>query len=144
MCFPYLTYKFACLNFKILTFKFHMMACSISFDSHLWTQKSNIILASYEVFHLLTRSCVCIPHLWHKFAFSFIAYALTFIITFSRLYIIDGFVSFNFSIWTQKFDIIRATYELFSQITHSRVCFLIWRTSLLGQLLKSCFLDFIS
>ena len=53
------------------------------------------MLASYELFHLLTRSCVFIPHLMHKFAFSFMPHTPNFKITFFRFYIIDCSVSFD-------------------------------------------------
>ena len=69
MCVPYLMYKFACSTFKIMFFRLYILDCCVSFDSHIRTQKSHIRWASYEVFHLLTHSCVCITHLWHKFAF---------------------------------------------------------------------------
>ena len=49
------------LRFKILIFQFHMMDWSISFDSQVWTQKSDITRATYKHFDLLSRSCVCLP-----------------------------------------------------------------------------------
>ena len=49
-------------NFLI---SYHSML--VTFNSHIWTQISDITRASYEVFDLLTRSCDCIPHLWLKF-----------------------------------------------------------------------------
>ena len=149
MCVPYLTYKFACSTFETMFFRFYIIDCSVSFDSHIWTQKSDIIRASYEVFHLLTRSCVCIPHLWHKFAFPCMPHS-TFKITFFRFYIIDCCVNFDSHVWTQKSDIIRASYEVFHLLTCSCACiahlwhkftFLSCRTP---KLSKSHFLDFIS
>ena len=60
--------------------------------------KIDIIRARYEVFHLLTRSHVCIPYLWHKFAFLFMPHVPTFKITFVRFYIIDCSISFYFPV----------------------------------------------
>ena len=129
MCFPYLTYKSTCSTLKIMVFRFYILDWFLSFGSYVWLQKSDVIRASYKLFHLLTGSCVCIPHLWHKFSFWFISHAATFKINFFRVYIIDCSVSFNSRVWTQIFNIIRHT----SFLTYKFGC-LIWRTGLLSQL----------
>ena len=63
------------LSLKIRNFQFHIRACSVTVDSHARTQKSDITRASYELFDFLMQTCVFIPHLWHKFSFSFMHYA---------------------------------------------------------------------
>ena len=66
------------LSFKIPIFWFHIRACSISFDSHIWAQKSDITRTNYQLLDLLTRPCVCLPDLHHKFAISIMSLSVSF------------------------------------------------------------------
>ena len=116
-CLPQLWHNFGIffitqtLVFKISFFQFNMIACSISFDSHVWTQKSDITRATYEHFELLMRSTKCLHELWHNFGIFFITQPLGFKISFFHFHIIACSISFDSHVWTQKSDIARATYE---------------------------------
>ena len=88
------------LSFKILIFKFHMIACSISFDSHVWTQKSDIRGATYEHCNSLMRAWKCLPQLWHKFGIFFITRPLSFKILIFKFHMIACSISFDSHVWT--------------------------------------------
>ena len=53
------------------------------------------MLATYEHFDLLMRSRVYVPHLWHKFTFSFMPTSPAFNIKFFQFHIKDCSASFN-------------------------------------------------
>ena len=116
MCVPYSTYKFSCSTFKIIFLIFNIVDFSIRFDSHVCTQKSNIIRASYEVFHLLTISCVYSSFL-ADFCFLLHASHHDFKITFFKFYSIDCSISFDSHVCTQISDIIRSIDEVFHLLT---------------------------
>ena len=110
------------LSFKILTFKFHMITCTISFDSHVWAQKSDIIRATNDHFVLLMRSCVCLHELSHNFGILFITHPLNFKILTFKFHTIACFILFVSHVWTQKADITWATYEHFDLLMRCYVC----------------------
>ena len=128
MCLPALWHKFDIffislpMSFEILIFLFHMIACFINFDSNVWTQKCDITRATYEHFDFLTRSCVCLPQLWHNFGIVFITRPLSFQISICQLHIIASSISFDSHDWTQNFDITQTTYEHFYLLMPSCVC----------------------
>ena len=109
------------LSIKILTFKFHMIACTVSFDSHVWTQKYDMIQASYEHFHLLMRSCVCLHELLHIFGVFLITRPLSVKILTFKFHTIACSISFDSHVWAQKSDITRATW-----FTHALFCVTSW------------------
>ena len=108
------------LSFKIIFFG--VIASSVSFDSHVRTQKTDITRASYELFDLLRFSCVCSPQLWRNLAFSFISLYLSFKVMIFLFHIKASSVSFDSHVSAQKSDITRATYELFDLLRFSYVC----------------------
>ena len=110
------------LSFKILIFQFRMIDCSVCFDSHVWTQKSDIRRATYEHFDLLTRSCVCLRQLWDNCCIFFITHPLSFNILIFHFHMMDWSVSFDSLVWTQTSDITRATYEHIYLLTRFCVC----------------------
>ena len=89
VCLPHIlnnfvvSFMYIAVGFKILFFWLPTISWSANFDSHGWTQKSDITLATYELSDLLGRSCVCLPHILHKFTFSFMYLALGFKIKYS-------------------------------------------------------------
>ena len=72
LCLPQLWHNFVILfitcplSLEIFNFKIVMVACSISFDSLVGIQKSDMTRATYEHFDLFTRSCKCLHELWHN------------------------------------------------------------------------------
>ena len=125
-CLPELWHNFGiffitpALSLKILFFKFHMIACSTSFDSHVWTQNSDITRATYEHLNSLMCACKCLPQLWHNFRIFFITRALSFKILFFKFHMTACSISFDSNVWTQKSDITRAT--LFSCVCLHELC----------------------
>ena len=99
-----------------------MIAWSICFDSHVWTQKSDITRATYECFHLRMRSSVCLPKMWHNFSILFIAIPLSFKIFIFEFHMIAWCVSFDLHVWTQNSYITRPTYEHFDLCARSCKC----------------------
>ena len=57
-----------------------------------------MIRASYELFDLLKHFCVCVPHLWQEFAFSFMPQAMTLKIKFLQFHIIGSFLRFDWHV----------------------------------------------
>ena len=55
------------------------IACSVSFDSHIWIQKFDITRGNYELSYILEHSCMCLPHflISHEHAMSFSIYSST-------------------------------------------------------------------
>ena len=51
------------LSFRIQLFLDHMVAYVVSFDSHVWTLKSDIIRPHYKLFNAYGRSCLSLPYL---------------------------------------------------------------------------------
>ena len=127
VCLPVLWHNFDIffitlpLSFGILIFQLHIIACFISFDTHVWTQKCDITRATYEHFDSLTRSCVCVHQLWENFGIFFITRPLSFQILTFKFHMIASFIKFDSHVWTQKSDITRATYEYFDLLTRSSV-----------------------
>ena len=117
MCLPQLWHNFGIFfitypqSFKTFNFKIHLIAFSVSLNSHVWTQKSYFTQDTYEHYDLLRQSCVCLPQLWHNFGIFFITCPLSFQILFFKFHMIARSISFNLHVWTQKSDITRATYE---------------------------------
>ena len=115
---PYLshniTFSFMALvlSFRIQIFSYHIVVYIVSFHSHLWTLKSNIIRPRYELFNAHGHSCPSLPYLSHNITFSFMALALSFRIRIFSAHIGAYIVSFDSHIWTLKFDILRPRYEL--------------------------------
>ena len=99
------------MSFKILTFKFHMIACAISFDS-----------PTYEHFYLRMRYCVCLHELWHNFGIVFIPHPLSIKILTFKFHMIARSIRFDSHVWTQKSDITRANYEHFYLVMRWYVC----------------------
>ena len=79
---------------------YHRLLPYLQFDC--LKENSNLTQASYEKFHLLARSCVRRPQVWHNHSIVFISLALSFKIMVSQCHIIDCFVSFHSHVWTQK------------------------------------------
>ena len=124
-CLPELWHNFGIfyithpLSFKMLILIFHMIACSRSFESHVWTQISDIPRPTYAHFDLLTCCCKCLPQLWHKFGFFFITHPLSFKIFFLKFHMIACSISFKSHVWRQISDITQATYEHFDLLMRS-------------------------
>ena len=123
-CLPQLWHNFGIffisqpLAFKISFFQFHMIAFSIGYDSHVWTQKSDITRATYEHFNSLMRACKCLPQLWHNFGIFLITRPLSFKILIFKYHMIACSKSFDSHVWTRKSDITQATYEHFDLLCH--------------------------
>ena len=107
------------LSFRIQFFLAHIEAYIVSFDSRVWTLKSNIIQPRYELFNAHGHSCLSLPYLSHNITFFFIAHSLSFRIQFFLAHREAYVVSFDSRVWTLKSDIIRPRYEPFNAHGHS-------------------------
>ena len=80
-------------TFKIKCFQFHIIFLALSFKISIFRFTCLNIKIRYHTSSLssdfLTRSCVCIPHLRHKFCFFFTPHAPTFKIKFSQFQVKD-------------------------------------------------------
>ena len=100
------------LNFEIEILSMHIISYFISFDSPIWTLKSDIIRGSYELYDSRGWSCESLSDFCNNFSFLFMFLTLNFEIMILLRHIIACFFSFDSSIWTLKSDIIRGSYEL--------------------------------
>ena len=117
---PYLSHNITfsfmalALSFRIRIFSAHIGAYIVSFDSHIWTLKFDILRPRYELCDGCGHCCFSQPYLSHNITFSFMALALSFRIWIFSDHIVAYVVSFDSHIWTLKSDIIRPRYELFN------------------------------
>ena len=67
---------------RIKIFSADIKAHIVSFDSLLWTRKSDIVRPRYELFNAQGHSCLSLPYVSHNITFFFLALPLIFRIRF--------------------------------------------------------------
>ena len=98
---PYLSHNITlffiahAMSFRIQIFLDHTVAYFVSFDSHVWTLKSDIIRPRYELFNAHGHSCLSLPYLLHNITFFFIAHTVNFRIQIFLAHIVAYVVSLD-------------------------------------------------
>ena len=107
------------LSFGIEILLAHIVAYVVSFDSHVWTLRSDLIRPRDELFNAHAHSCLSLSSLSHTITFYIMALALSFGIEIFLAHIVAYVVSFDSQVWILKSDIVRPRSKLSNAHGHS-------------------------